>query len=188
MSLGTSEHLLKSRPVRGRSDLSHAGLQDQDDTNYAVSPSTPLLSTAIEENGWVSGKHTVGRLLKSWSDLHLSSLIVSMRAAIHALSQVVNDQAQLMSCCCLTIFGFSPTAIAEKCFALTSTCCRPKQHWTTRGRWHCRCARTPSSAGDSPQPPASFLSSMRNSCQQSLSSWGTKTFVTSGPFGLAQST
>ncbi|KAK9818463.1 hypothetical protein WJX74_005654 [Apatococcus lobatus] len=37
-------------------------VKDQDDTNYAVSPSTPLLSTAIEENGWVSGQNSNGQL------------------------------------------------------------------------------------------------------------------------------
>eukprot|EP00803_Ostreobium_quekettii_P007034 evm.model.scf_2582.1 EVM.evm.TU.scf_2582.1 scf_2582:2859-15247(+) len=36
---------------------------DEDlESDYAVSPSTPLLSTAIDENGWVCGSNNVGQL------------------------------------------------------------------------------------------------------------------------------
>lgn len=52
----TSAEVMTSFGVLERCEFILSVSQDQDDTNYAVSPSTPLLSTAIEENGWVSGR------------------------------------------------------------------------------------------------------------------------------------
>ncbi|KAL3132600.1 hypothetical protein ABBQ32_009129 [Trebouxia sp. C0010 RCD-2024] len=50
------------------------------DTEYQVSPSTPLLSTAIDENGWVCGRNSVGQLgVGGNADVHEPSTLQVVR-------------------------------------------------------------------------------------------------------------
>lgn len=76
----------KQKPAEGNAGLrvppkiKIKALEAVKDTEYQVSPSTPLLSTAIDENGWVCGRNSVGQLgVGGTADVHEPSTLQVVR-------------------------------------------------------------------------------------------------------------
>ena len=69
-------------------------LQEDD---YAVSPSSPLVSTALDDNGWVCGEH---------SDQHPPALILCGEA-LHEASRTLPSLLMQSGCLCKATSGTS---------------------------------------------------------------------------------